>query len=215
MRVINFYSVSESYGCFSNFSDHPVFLLGTRWRTAEHCFQAQKFTDDRIMHRIQMARTPLEAANIGRNRSNPIREDWESIKVEVMRNIVHAKFAQNSEIRTVLLSTDDALIVEHTRNDDFWGDGEDGTGKNMLGKILMDVRKRLLLHSSDLKNEMLPPWEKFPLLNKSDIDWEMGSASSYMSDWVLFWLQLNDTEKRGYIEKYPEPAEWKRFYDID
>ena len=42
-RVINFYRVSDEYGCFSNFSPHPIDLDGKRWPTAEHYFQAQKF----------------------------------------------------------------------------------------------------------------------------------------------------------------------------
>ena len=34
-------------------------------------------------------------------------------------------------------------FVEHTENDSYWGDGGDGSGKNMLGQILMDVRELL------------------------------------------------------------------------
>ena len=40
----------------------------------------------------------------------------------------------------------DAKIVEHTRNDDYWGDrGDrgDGSGKNTLGLILMETREAL------------------------------------------------------------------------
>jgi hypothetical protein len=33
-------------------------------------------------------------------------------------------------------------IVEHTKDDNFWGDGGDGSGKNMLGKILTKVRNK-------------------------------------------------------------------------
>ena len=42
-----------------------------------------------------------------------------------------------------LLGTGDARIVEHTANDAYWGDGGDGSGKNMLGLILMRVREAL------------------------------------------------------------------------
>ena len=34
-------------------------------------------------------------------------------------------------------------MIEHTENDDFWGDGGDGSGRNELGRVLMAVRKRL------------------------------------------------------------------------
>ena len=43
MDVINFYSVSEEYGCFSNFSPHRIKLDGKTWPTSEHYFQARKF----------------------------------------------------------------------------------------------------------------------------------------------------------------------------
>ena len=34
-------------------------------------------------------------------------------------------------------------IMEHTEKDAYWGDGGDGSGKNMLGRILMEVRDEL------------------------------------------------------------------------
>ena len=37
----------------------------------------------------------------------------------------------------------DAKLVEHTENDSYWGDGGDGSGRNMLGQILMQVRDEL------------------------------------------------------------------------
>jgi N-glycosidase YbiA len=60
-----------------------------------------------------------------------------------MRTAVMAKFAQHEDLRVLLLSTGDAKLVEHTDNDDYWGDGGDGSGKNMLGRILMQVRESL------------------------------------------------------------------------
>jgi predicted NAD-dependent protein-ADP-ribosyltransferase YbiA (DUF1768 family) len=43
----------------------------------------------------------------------------------------------------VLLGTEDAMLVEHTANDNFWADGGDGGGQNWLGRILMEVREEL------------------------------------------------------------------------
>jgi hypothetical protein len=45
--------------------------------------------------------------------------------------------------RNLLLSTGNAMIVEHTANDSYWGDGGDGSGLNMLGKVLMEIRNEL------------------------------------------------------------------------
>ena len=83
------------------------------------------------------------AARMGRDRKRKLRRDWESVKVNVMREAVLAKFTQHDDLRELLLSTGDAKIVEHTERDDYWGDGGDGRGKNMLGRILMDVREKL------------------------------------------------------------------------
>ena len=49
-----------------------------------------------------------------------------------MAEAVHAKFAQNPALLAVLLSTGTAVLVEHTPRDSYWGDGGDGSGKNML-----------------------------------------------------------------------------------
>jgi len=43
---ILFYRVNEPFGCFSNFSRHPVSIDGRTWPTTEHYFQAMKLPDD-------------------------------------------------------------------------------------------------------------------------------------------------------------------------
>lgn len=142
-EVINFYSTADEYGCFSNFSRHSIFLKGKRWRTSEHYFQAQKFAGTPHEEDVRLAKTPMQAANLGRSRKKPLRSDWESVKDNVMREAVRAKFTQHDDLRAILLATGDARIVEHTSNDDYWGDGGDGSGMNMLGKILMEIRAEL------------------------------------------------------------------------
>jgi len=60
-----------------------------------------------------------------------------------MLEAVRAKFSQHADLRALLVGTGDALLVEHTARDDYWGDGGDGHGKNRLGQILMQVRAEL------------------------------------------------------------------------
>ncbi|MDC3955201.1 NADAR family protein [Polyangium jinanense] len=138
--VIRFYSIQDAYGEFSNFAPYPILLDKKRWPTSEHYFQAQKFLDANVQERIRSASTPLLAARLGRDRKQRLRADWESVKVSVMRRAVEAKFRQHDDLTVLLLSTADARIVEHTDADAFWGDGGDGSGRNMLGRILMDIR---------------------------------------------------------------------------
>ncbi len=141
--VINFYSTTGEYGCFSNFSRHSVFLKGKRWPTTEHYFQAQKFAGEPDEEEVRLANKPMLAANMGRDRKRPLRRDWEGVKENVMLDALRAKFTQHEELKAILLGTDDAKLVEHTANDSYWGDGGDGSGKNRLGHLLMKVREEL------------------------------------------------------------------------
>jgi N-glycosidase YbiA len=139
--AIYFYSVKEKpYGCFSNFSPHGFELDGVRWPTSEHYFQAQKFAGMPHVEEIRQARSPMIAARMGRARARPLRPDWNGVKDDVMREAVRRKFEANPDICDILLLTGDEQIVEQTTRDYYWGCGTDGTGKNMLGKILMEVR---------------------------------------------------------------------------
>jgi ribA/ribD-fused uncharacterized protein len=142
-QEIRFYRTGEEYGCFSNFYASPVTLGGRTWPTSEHYFQAQKFAGTPREEEIRRVKSPSVAARMGRSRQHPLRRDWEHVKDQVMRAAVLAKFSQHGDLRAILLGTGDAVLVEHTENDSYWGDGGDGSGKNRLGQILMSVREEL------------------------------------------------------------------------
>ena len=116
---------------------------GLYWPTSEHYFQAKKFNSPILQEKIRKINSPMVAAIEGRNRENPLREDWEYVKDDIMRYAVYQKFKQNTMLKELLLSTDNLPIIEHTNNDSYWGDGGDGMGKNQLGHILMEVRNKL------------------------------------------------------------------------
>ena len=146
MQTIYFYSANAEYGCFSNFSPHPITIEGMTYPTTEHYFQAQKFLDAQIQKKIVNAHSPHEAALLGRKRDFPLRKDWETMRNEVMLKAIRAKIEQHDDVREMLLSTGNAALVEHTKNDRYWADGGDGSGLNRLGKILMKVREEWLAH---------------------------------------------------------------------
>ncbi|MGH9754959.1 MAG: NADAR family protein [Blastocatellia bacterium] len=143
METIRFYRVDDEYGCFSNFSPHPIRMKGKVWPTSEHYFQGQKFVGTEHEEAIRLLKSPMIAARMGRDRKRPLRPDWESVKDEIMFEAIRAKFAQHEELRKILLATGDAEIIEHTGKDSYWGDGGDGSGRNMLGKTLMLVREEV------------------------------------------------------------------------
>lgn len=57
------------------------------------------------------------------------------------------KFSQNPGLLDILVGTGERPLVEHTEKDKYWGDGGDGSGKNRLGVLLMEVRAELKQNS--------------------------------------------------------------------
>jgi ribA/ribD-fused uncharacterized protein len=139
--TIFFYDIHDiPYGVFSNFAPYGMEADGLWWPTAEHYFQAQKFAGTPHMEEVRLAPSPKEAAMRGRDRDRPLRADWEQVKDDVMRRAVLRKFETHAALRHLLLATGEEEIVENNRLDPYWGCGQDGSGKNMLGRILMEVR---------------------------------------------------------------------------
>ena len=151
--AVVFYGSRYPFYEFSNFYEVPIVIDGEIWPSTEHYFQAQKFlnsetdipgeyVNEHVMN-VRIAKSPARAARMGRDRSLPLRSDWEDIKDEVMFKALAAKFTQHKDLYDLLISTEDALIVEHTEKDRYWGDGENGRGKSMLGNLLMRLRDQL------------------------------------------------------------------------
>jgi ribA/ribD-fused uncharacterized protein len=92
---------------------------------------------------ILAAATPTDAKRLGRTKMGLDMAAWDAKKDEVMLAIVRAKFAQNPDLARKLLDTQDAYLEEgNTWGDTYWGTCQ-GKGKNMLGKILMQVREEI------------------------------------------------------------------------
>jgi ribA/ribD-fused uncharacterized protein len=152
MNKILFYRQNDPCGEFSNFSAHPFKLGGKVWPTSEHYFQAQKFAGTEHEEAVRITKTASMAAKLGRSRTLPLRSDWEVVKDDVMRAALRAKFEQHPKLKSLLLSTGDTELIEHTRNDSYWADGGDGTGKNRLGILLMELRAELILKTEPIAN---------------------------------------------------------------
>lgn len=71
------------------------------------------------------------------------RDDWDFVKDDMMLKCLRLKFNQNDHCREVLMSTGDAVLMENSPNDRYWGIGTDGKGANKLGLLLMQVKQRL------------------------------------------------------------------------
>jgi GTP cyclohydrolase II len=143
--TINFYHSDQPWGDLSNFSKHAIYLKNKIWPTVEHYYQAQKFSGTEHEETIRRSENPTLAKQIARDiPSSIVRPDWSTAKQEVMLNGLEAKFLQHPELSALLVSSGSRPLVEHTKNDNYWGDGGDGTGQNILGKLLMKVRENLV-----------------------------------------------------------------------
>ncbi len=79
MDAVNFYLKSDAFGEFSNFAAFPIDVDGERWPTSEHYFQAQKFENEAYCQKIREAPSPMQAARLGRDRKQSLRQDWETV----------------------------------------------------------------------------------------------------------------------------------------
>ena len=126
----------------SNFYECPVTYDGLTYRNNEAAFQAQKCINPKDRERFTTLNSS-EAKKLGRRVL--LRKDWKDIKVQVMKEIVTAKFEQNEDLQQKLLDTGDAYLEEgNTWGDRIWGT-VNGAGANNLGKILMEVRENIRL----------------------------------------------------------------------
>ena len=133
-------SFRGEYAFLSNMYDAPIKLGGVVYTCAEAAFQAVKLEDK--SQRVQFAGLSGGAAKTLGRRVH-LRKNWNDIRVDVMRWIVHEKFKQNPTLKRKLMNTSGDLIEGNTWNDKFWGVCN-GQGQNWLGRILMAERDRLL-----------------------------------------------------------------------
>lgn len=126
----------------SNFFKAGFHYRGKQYDSVEHYYQAKKFLphSPEYAEKVRAANSPRAAkALCYAKNAPPIRGDWDVKRVKVMRRGVYEKFSQNSELKKCLLDTGDDVLHEDAPTDPFWG----VCGKDMLGKILCEVRAQL------------------------------------------------------------------------
>ena len=135
------YEFSGQYRFLSNFWLASFVWEGIIWPHSEAAYQAAKFTREQ-WHEFALM-SPSQAKKEGQLRS--IRDDWDLVRVDIMRSIVTAKFEQNPILMRKLIATCGAKLEEgNTWKDRFWGVCPPGSnnGENNLGKILMEIRDK-------------------------------------------------------------------------
>lgn len=94
---------------------------------------------------------------IGRKIANFDQDLWDKHKFDIVVQGNMYKFTQNLELKNILLNTQNKILVEAASYDKIWGIGLNekdalkvdpklwwASGENLLGKALMEVRKRIM-----------------------------------------------------------------------
>lgn len=124
----NFYPVTIDYECVT-------------YPTVEHAYQAAKSDSPEFRLLVALMPSPGEAKRAGRR--TKLRRDWDSMKLEVMENLLRRKFNQ-TVFRRALATTKPAILIEgNSWGDKFWGQCPLGEGENNLGRLLMKIRDEL------------------------------------------------------------------------
>lgn len=136
----------KEYAFLSNFYDAPCEFEGIVYPTVEHAFQAAKTLDIEKRKEFAAASTPGKAKRMGR--SVDLRSDWEEVKTDVMRDCLRSKFTEPG-LRKLLLATGSEELMEgNWWHDNTWGnclcdECLNIPGRNMLGMLLMEIRKEI------------------------------------------------------------------------
>ena len=137
------FSRFDVFHVLSTSSKHDFELENKTWLSAEHYYQASKFPDSAYGHRIALAGSPQEAHKLGNAWFKRKRPDFKKVRLALMTRALYSKAIQNEEVKAYLLDTGDQKLIEISQFDHYWGVGRDQRGENKLGKIWMDIRKRL------------------------------------------------------------------------
>lgn len=141
---ISFYRASGAFGYLSNLWPAPLTFEGVAYPDSERAYQAGKPVKPEVAAWLAAAPTASLCAQAAHALLPwQVRPDWNAAKVGRMRDVLRAKFAQHPDLAAKLLATGGAALVEESKSDAFWGTGKKGTGKNMLGVLLMEVRDEL------------------------------------------------------------------------
>ena len=145
---LSMYDATEN---LSRFADTPFLLEDRLWPTVEHYYQALKFLNKETQQTILELKSPEQAIKFAKRWRNKfkVRKDWNNIKTTVMTRAIYTKCRTYPDIAEKLIATANEAIVENSQFNYFWGCGRDKRGNNHYGKILMNVRDKLIDENID------------------------------------------------------------------
>ena len=155
--IIRFYDPHKENGYLSNWFTSPFSYAGRDYFSCEQYLMEQKaltFGDDEIAEKIMKSRNLTEIKRLGKQVARYNENLWKTIRPQVMRRGLRAKFQQNPELLLKLLGTGNSILAECAPRDAIWGiglgiddprseDTKEWRGRNLLGRALMRVREDL------------------------------------------------------------------------
>lgn len=151
-------------GPFSNW--YPsIFTMDTKTKWGNIIFSSSEqammfykaivFNDEESLIKIMETQSPREQKALGRKVKNFNQQKWEEVCIDLISDVLVAKFASNEKLKKILLDTGNKVIVEASPYDKVWGigmgvehrdilDESKWQGKNFLGICLMNAREKLL-----------------------------------------------------------------------
>lgn len=149
-QCVAFRKTDGRFGGLSNMAPgFPLRVNGVVIRTSEALYQACRFPHLPDIQRLIIDESsPMTAKMKSKPYRTQSRPDWDSVRVRIMRWCLRVKLSQNwNKFSALLLATGVRPIVEDSRKDDFWGakpiDDEELVGRNVLGRLLMELREQL------------------------------------------------------------------------
>ena len=156
-ECVFFWHEYEKNGYLSNWFECEFVIDDFCYQSVEQYLMAQKaklFHDAKNYTAILKATSPKECKNFGRKVTPFDEETWEENRYRFLKEGVFAKFSQNNGLKKELLSTGNCILAEASPYDDIFGiklnedeatsmEPEQGPGRNLLGKALMEVRAEL------------------------------------------------------------------------
>lgn len=156
-KVICFHKPGEPNDYLSNWYYSDFILDGMRFNSVEQYMMYNKaitFGDTETAQKILNTNNFKLMKQLGREVHNYNDRVWSSIRYDVVKAGVLAKFSQNAGLAEKLLNTGNSLLAECAVRDRILGIGLGMSnpdrfnpamwkGQNLLGKVLMDVRNIL------------------------------------------------------------------------
>ncbi len=136
---------------FSRFDADSPFSTTTRqiqledqsWPSAEHYLQASLARSPTWAEKIKAAADGKAAYKLGNVWYRRKRDNWKKLRRVLMTRALYTQAMMYPEVKQALLETGEEMLLETSAYDHYWGLGRDQRGLNMLGKVWMDVRKKI------------------------------------------------------------------------